>query len=158
MLEENRDRLVAHDPDAVASAVRMAVSLKARIVAADERETGPRRLLNLGHTVGHAIEAARGGAIRHGEAVALGIIAAFRIGRALGCSNERSEHRATELLRGLGLPVDLSAHLGPSVFRWLGVDKKREGDQVRFVVPRAPGATEVVSVSLDELKGFLASA
>jgi 3-dehydroquinate synthase len=153
MLEERADALVAGDFDATTDAVRMSVQLKARIVTEDERETGVRALLNLGHTVGHAIEAATGFAgLRHGEAVALGMVAAFRLSKGLGVATQDELERVTKLLERLGLPVKLDAYLDDKTLDFLGSDKKRKGGKVRFVVPAAPGATRLEPLSLEDVK------
>lgn len=153
LLEERAEDLVAGDLDATTDAVRMSVQLKARIVTEDERETGVRALLNLGHTVGHAIEAATGfQGLRHGEAVALGMVAAFRLSKGLGVAQEHEVARLTSLLERLGLPVDLDSYLGDKTLDFLGSDKKRKGGKVRFVVPGAPGATKLEPLTLDDVK------
>lgn len=155
-LERDVDALREADPEATARAVRMAVALKARIVTADEREGGARRLLNLGHTVGHAIEAAAGFRdVRHGEAVALGMIAAFRVAEGLGRGNPAAADRLTRLLRSAGLPTDLDGRLDGRTLRFVAADKKRVADRVRFVVPGDPGCVEVVPVALTELRRIL---
>ena len=153
LLEERAEDLVAGDFDATTDAVRMSVQLKARIVTEDERETGVRALLNLGHTVGHAIEAATGFAgLRHGEAVSLGMVAAFRLSRGLGVATGEQLTRLTRLLEKLGLPVNLDSYLDDKTLEFLGSDKKRKGGKVRFVVPGAPGATTLEPLTLDEVK------
>ncbi|MBX3271876.1 MAG: 3-dehydroquinate synthase [Sandaracinaceae bacterium] len=149
-LERDAEALLARDPPALRGAIKRSVALKARIVASDEREDAERRWLNLGHTVGHAIEAARGyRGVRHGEAVALGMVAAFRVAASLGDARA-VEHgaRAAALLARLGLPTDLDASAGPDVHRFVGADKKRRGDRVHFVVPGAPGEVRVVPLPL----------
>jgi 3-dehydroquinate synthase len=153
MLEERAAELLACDLDATTDAVRMSVQLKARIVTEDEKETGVRALLNLGHTVGHAIEAAQGfSGLRHGEAVALGMVAAFRLSRALGRASTADVERMTRLLEKLGLPVNLDAYLSDQTLDFVGSDKKRKGGKVRFVVPGAPGATMLEALGIDEVK------
>ncbi len=140
-LERDVEALLARDPAALRGAIRRSVLLKARVVARDEREGGWRRVLNLGHTVGHAIEAAHGfGGLRHGEAVALGMIAAFRVAGSLGDARA-GEHgaRLAALLSRLGLPTDLDRHVDARTRGFLGADKKREGARIHFVVPGAPG-------------------
>jgi len=155
-LEGDAEGLRAGDPAAITSAIRMSVRLKARIVTEDEREGGARRLLNLGHTVGHAIEAAAGyRGVRHGEAVALGLVAAFRVAAGLGRDVAGHAERMERLLGALGLPTDLDRHLGTETLAFVGTDKKRSGDRVRFVVPEAPGCVEVRTVALDELAPLL---
>jgi 3-dehydroquinate synthase len=153
LLEQSAEALVAGDLVALADAVRMSVALKARIVTEDETESGVRALLNLGHTVGHAIEAASGfGALRHGEAVALGMVAAFRLAVRLGRASNEQMERAVRLLARMELPVDLDRHLDERTLAFMSADKKRAGGKLRFIVPGAPGATELVPLALDEVK------
>ncbi len=153
LLEARAAALSAGELDALAEAVRMAIALKARIVTEDERESGARALLNLGHTVGHAIEAASGfGALRHGEAVALGMVAAFRLAARLGRASEAEGERMTRLLAQLGLPTELDRHLDERTLSFIGADKKRKGGKLRFIVPGAPGETEIVALPEAEVK------
>ena len=152
LLEEHAPALLAGELEATGEAVRMAVSLKARIVTEDERESGVRATLNLGHTVGHAIEAAAGfGALRHGEAVALGMIAAFRLASRLGRLDASQVERITRLLKALGLPIDVDAHLSAHTLSFIGADKKRKGGKLRFIVPGAPGATTIEPLTEQEI-------
>jgi 3-dehydroquinate synthetase len=156
MLERDAEALMDGDPDATIRAVRMSIRLKSRIVHEDERESGRRMLLNLGHTVGHGLEAAgeyRG--IRHGEGVALGMIAAMRVADRLGRGRPQETQRLTQLLKRLGLPTDLEARLNSRVLAFIGSDKKRRGNRIHFVIPRLPGQTEVELLGLDELRGAL---
>jgi shikimate kinase/3-dehydroquinate synthase len=153
LLEDSAEDLVAGDLVATSNAVRMAVELKARIVTEDERESGARALLNLGHTVGHAIEVASGfGTLRHGEAVALGMVAAFRLAQRLGRASEHDAERVTKLLAALGLPTQVDRYLDDRTLAFIGADKKRKGGKLRFIVPGAPGATEIVPLAEDEVK------
>jgi shikimate kinase / 3-dehydroquinate synthase len=153
LLEDNAQALVRGDLEATTAAVRMSVQLKARIVTEDERESGARGLLNLGHTLGHAIEVASGfGALRHGEAVALGMVAAFRLGHRLGRASAEDGARITRLMSQLGLPTDVDRYLDDRTLEYIGADKKRKGGKLRFIVPGAPGATEIVPLPEDEVK------
>jgi shikimate kinase / 3-dehydroquinate synthase len=110
---------------------------KAEVVAADERDSGRRAILNLGHTVGHAIEAAAGyGRYRHGEAVGLGLLAALRLSDA---DELRAQVRA--MLERAGLPTQIDGDVEPdAILEALGRDKKRDAGGVRFVLLSAPGA------------------
>jgi shikimate kinase/3-dehydroquinate synthase len=154
-LERDRAALAAGEPEALQRAIRMSVTLKARIVTADEREGGLRAVLNLGHTVGHAIEVAAGyRGLRHGEAVALGMVAACGVAEHLGgAPGQRA--RMVELLAGLGLPTEVGTHLDSRVLSFVGSDKKRRADTIRYVVPREPGRVELHDIELPRLPGLL---
>jgi shikimate kinase/3-dehydroquinate synthase len=155
-LEADATALAAGDLAATARALRMAVGLKARIVAADEREDGPRALLNLGHTLGHAIEAAAGyRGVRHGEAVAIGMVAAAGVGTAIGLAPREGRIRMARLLATLGLPVDPTPHRDARTLSFLGADKKRRGGRLRYVVPVAPGDVRIVPLELEEIGEML---
>lgn len=107
-LEENMDALLRLDGQALAYCIRRCCELKAEVVAADERETGLRALLNLGHTFGHAIEAEMGyGNWLHGEAVAAGMVMAARASERLGQFRPEETARIIALLKRAGLPVSI---------------------------------------------------
>jgi len=155
-LERDVAALVAGEPSATTDAVARAVRTKARIVSGDEREGGLRRVLNLGHTVGHALEAAAGfGALRHGEAVALGLVASLRVGHALGRARADDVARMERLLGALGLPTGLTGRLDASALGWLGSDKKRRAGELLFVVPGGPGVVEVVPLAAAKIAEIL---
>jgi 3-dehydroquinate synthase len=128
-----------------------AVKLKAEIVAADEREGGLRRVLNFGHTVGHALEAASGyRKFLHGEAVAWGMIAATHISRDLGKCDELTARRIEQAVLGFGaLPrVDVK---GREILRAIRGDKKTRDGVVHWVLPREIGKVEIVGNVPDEI-------
>jgi shikimate kinase / 3-dehydroquinate synthase len=108
---------------------------KLAVVGADERDGGRRQVLNLGHTIGHAIETATGyGRYRHGEAVGLGLLGALRLS-----AQEELRAQVAALLAARGLPVRLEGATADSVVEAIGRDKKRLGAEVPFVLVRAPG-------------------
>jgi shikimate kinase / 3-dehydroquinate synthase len=158
MLEARSDYVKAREPALVAELVRRSVRVKARVVGLDERESGPRAMLNLGHTVGHALEA-QGGYERltHGEAVSLGLVAALRIGEKLGQTSAALVERVTRLLDRLGLPTSLAKEPLAQAAEHIGHDKKRAGKLLRFVVARDPGRVEMVDIDLAELRGLAVS-
>jgi shikimate kinase/3-dehydroquinate synthase len=128
-------RRVADGEDADEAIIRQCVQLKLAVVAADERDAGRRRVLNLGHTVGHAIEAATGyRRYRHGEAVGLGLLAALRLS---GKDDLRAQVCA--LLQARALPVGLAGASTDAVLDALAHDKKRAGARLPFVLVNAPG-------------------
>ncbi len=152
-IEARHDAILARDPDGIVELVRRSVRVKARIVGADEREDGLRAVLNLGHTVGHALEAHGGyGRLTHGEAVSLGLVAALRIGRSLGVTPPELVERVTTLLARLGLPVDLAAHDVAAASALIGHDKKRSGASIRFVAANAAGAVETVDLPVADVR------
>jgi len=108
---------------------------KLRIVAADERDAGLRQVLNLGHTVGHALETAAGyGVLRHGEAVGLGLLAALRLS-----GQETLREEVSALLTAQGLPVRVGGVEADAVAELTRRDKKRTGEATPFVLVQAPG-------------------
>ena len=158
-LESDAPLLAAGDAGATERAIRMAASLKAYVVTEDEREDGLRAVLNLGHTLAHAIEAASGySGLRHGEAVAIGCVAAFRVAAGLGGANARTDGaRLRALLERLGLPTNFESYLDDRVLSFLGSDKKRKGKSLHYVVPGAPGDVRVVPLPIDEVMRLLRS-
>jgi 3-dehydroquinate synthase len=133
------------DTAAVAELIRRAMEIKGRIVAEDPRETGSRRaLLNLGHTFGHALEAAAGlGNLTHGEAVAWGLARAAELGRARGVTPEKRADAIRELLARAGYEIRAPHPLltDPGAFMAaLGGDKKKKAGKSIFIVPAARGA------------------
>jgi shikimate kinase/3-dehydroquinate synthase len=158
-LEADAQLLAAGDVQATERAIRMAAKLKAHVVTEDEREDGMRALLNLGHTLAHAIEAASGySGLRHGEAVAIGCVAAFRVAAGLGGASARTDGtRMQQLLARLGLPTDFESHLNDRVLSFLGSDKKRKGKSLHYVVPGAPGDVRVVPLAITEVMRLLRS-
>ena len=162
-LEANGPALVAGKAEPRRHAIETAVAGKARIVEADERETSGRRaLLNLGHTFGHALEVETSFSdhLLHGEAVAIGMVLAFRLAAERGlCSHEEAERVAAHL-RSVGLPASLSeagieaggARLAAHMLH----DKKAQGGRVRLVLPRRIGEALLDDgVGADEVADFL---
>jgi 3-dehydroquinate synthase len=128
-------------PDALAALIRRCVAHKVAVVQADERDHGVRASLNLGHTVGHGIEAAAGyERYRHGEAIALGLLAALRLSEeSLGLDPALRE-RVAALLARHGLPTALDREVAtPAILEAIGRDKKADGDALNMVLLAAPG-------------------
>lgn len=139
-LERNMARLVARDPEPLTHAIVSCCAAKAGIVALDERETGPRALLNFGHTFGHAIEAATGyGTWLHGEAVAAGMRLAGRLSQRLGLMGSDDVQRMDAVLDAAGLR-GVAPGLGLERYlELMGHDKKVEGGRIRFVLLKRIG-------------------
>jgi 3-dehydroquinate synthase len=134
-LEEAMDRLLARESDALIRAVRRCCELKAAIVSADERESGARALLNLGHTFGHAIEAGAGyGQWLHGEAVAAGMVMAAELSEREGLIAKKDVLRVRRLIERAGLPVEGPEIPAEKLMDLMAVDKKNVRGRQRFVL------------------------
>jgi shikimate kinase/3-dehydroquinate synthase len=144
------------DADALTRAVRSSIAVKAAVVGRDEREKGERAHLNLGHTVGHALEAEGGfDRLTHGEAVSLGLVAALRIGIALGFTSRALAARVVDVLDRVGLPMDLDRQPLDKALRFASYDKKRQGGSLRFILVKDPGVLEIVPILPSELPALL---
>ena len=128
-------RILARDPSVLAEMVGRCAAIKAQIVEQDEQEGGRRRLLNLGHTVGNAVERASGyGVLRHGEAVSIGLVAAAALSVELGLAEPALVPRVRALLEGVGLPVRAPALRRSAVLEALTQDKKASANALRWVL------------------------
>ncbi len=146
----------APTPPAAVAVIERAAALKAAIVSRDERERrGERALLNLGHTIGHAIEADAGWSLLHGECVGLGLLAMARISHRLGLADAALESRVRDALTATGLPTDLDPWLRPEVLARVTVDKKRRGTHIGFIACAAPGDARVIDVAPADLADLL---
>ena len=145
-LEVNMGSLNNRSSDALGYAVARSCEDKAAVVAADERESGERALLNLGHTFGHAIEAGVGfGTWLHGEAVAAGTILAARVSERLGLLSAHDLERTVRIFKKAGLPVE-APPLGPDRYlELMSRDKKVEGGKLRLVLLRSLGKAFIAS-------------
>lgn len=153
ILQQRAHDVVRRDWDLIGEIVRRCIAVKAKVVSEDERETGFRAALNLGHTVGHALEALDGyGHLTHGEAVSLGLVAALRLGQIHGVTDTKLCQQTERLLAALGLPVDLASQPLERAADLLGHDKKRGGNTVRYVFCRAPGSIEFQNIPLPALR------
>jgi 3-dehydroquinate synthase len=126
--------------------------IKAGVVSRDEKERGERRILNFGHTVGHAVEQLSG--LAHGEAVSVGMAVAAALSVRLGLLSADGLTRILSLLRQLHLPVLLPSP-ADAIIAALGQDKKREGEALHFVLLDTPGHAVVQEISLTELRTLL---
>ncbi|WAF85477.1 3-dehydroquinate synthase [Metapseudomonas otitidis] len=135
-LETHMEALLALEPTALTEAIERSCAAKARVVGADERESGIRATLNLGHTFGHAIETHMGyGVWLHGEAVAAGTVMALEMSRCLGWIDAAERDRSMRLLRAAGLPIVPPQEMTPAHFlEHMAVDKKVIDGQLRLVL------------------------
>jgi 3-dehydroquinate synthase len=150
-LDSNMPKLLARDPEALTYAIYRSCEHKAAIVAADERESGQRALLNLGHTFGHAIEAAMGyGTWLHGEAVATGMVMAAELSAEMGWLSSADVVAIKQLLQRANLPVaPPSTMTGEDFSRYMSVDKKVLDGSLRLVLMQGMGRS-IVTTDFDE--------
>ena len=125
--------------------------VKRDIVVADEREAGQRKLLNFGHTFGHAIEAVTKHAILHGEAVSIGMVAACRLSEKLGICDSVPRHTIIETLQSVGLPTNDAPFWTPQVAEAMVLDKKRRGSDIDLVLLKKIGDPVIHRVPLTSL-------
>jgi 3-dehydroquinate synthase len=157
-LQHHRDNFVARDKTVLAEAIKRSCAAKARVVAEDEREGGVRAILNLGHTFGHAIEAAQGyGSWLHGEAVSAGMVLAARLSARQGWISDNEVARLVSWLEAMGLPVSPPDNM--SLETWLTHmlrDKKVVDGRLRLVLLTQIGEASIIDdLARDELEAFL---
>ncbi len=161
-LEANLERLLAREPEALEHAVLRSIAIKADIVAEDERESGPRALLNFGHTFGHAIETGSGyGAWLHGEAVAAGMVMAADLSRQLGYLSEADTQRIRSLVQRASLPIEAKGISPQRMLELMSVDKKARDGSIRFVLLERIGSAilraDVSPAAVDQALSRLAA-
>lgn len=163
-LQENGPRILAGDEQARTRAIATSCRAKARIVARDERESGVRALLNLGHTFGHALEAFAGydGRLLHGEGISIGMVMAFELSERLGLCKKGAADQVEQHFRTVGLPTrikEMNVSPGPSadaLLESMAQDKKVRDGKLVFILARDIGESYIdTSVPMDVLADYL---
>jgi 3-dehydroquinate synthase len=156
-LERDLEAILARRADLLEQIVARSLAHKAAVVGADEREGGVRKSLNFGHTIGHAIEASAGyGSYLHGEAVAIGMIAAARLSSRYAAFSADEASRLLRLIEHAGLPTAMPAGWNNSGFlRALGLDKKRSAGAIEFILLDRLGHSIAKSLSVEEIVASL---
>ena len=152
-IEANLDRIKAQDGAVVEEVVFRSARIKAGVVAQDETDLGLRNILNYGHTIGHAIETVSDLKVAHGEAIAIGMMAAARISNELGILGDGELARLRSVLEAAGLPLEMPALDRGKIIQAIKHDKKIVAGRIRFVLPKEIGkvfVTDEVSLSLVE--------
>ena len=134
--------------------VTRCIEMKRDIVCEDEFDTGKRQLLNLGHTIGHAVEQLSGFNMYHGMAVAVGMAVVARAAAAQAVCSEETAERTVNILRQFGLPTECSYGMD-ELYELMQSDKKRRGNAISLVVPMHIGACEIVKMPLENMRSFL---
>jgi 3-dehydroquinate synthase len=151
-LEDNIDHLLQNDSNYLTSAIYSSLQSKARIVETDEYELDLRRVLNFGHTIGHALETATGyRSYLHGEAVLAGMIAAVEIAGDLGLLENGSAGRIRKLLKKLPLKKAPAGLTTAAVIDKLRHDKKRRDNKIIFVLPTGIGSAAMAAIKDEQL-------
>ncbi|NTW05084.1 MAG: 3-dehydroquinate synthase [Peptococcaceae bacterium] len=150
-LEDNIEKVLALNPEAIKKVVTISCQSKAAVVKEDETEQGIRAILNYGHTLGHAVEALTNYKVyRHGEAVSIGMAAAARLAVNMGGFDQASEKRIIGLLKRAGLPVDIPVKLNrDNLLSLMKKDKKAVSSKLTFVLPVSIGSVEIIK-DIDE--------
>ena len=163
-LERNSSGIFQHEEAVLARAIETSVKAKAKVVLADERESGVRALLNLGHTFGHALEAWTGYSDRllHGEGVAIGMAMAFRFSEQLGICPQGTATRVGAHMKAIGLPMTVAEIPGGDIpdcetlIELMGQDKKVRGGRLVFILVRGIGDAFVADdIDISDLRAFL---
>ncbi|TLY19422.1 MAG: 3-dehydroquinate synthase [Nitrospirae bacterium] len=155
-LERDMLRILARESDSLDYILRTSCAIKARVVSADEREGDRRRILNFGHTLGHALETVtRYRRYQHGEAVAIGMVAAADLASRLGLAGKTVVERIRNLVQGAGLPAELPAHSTTALIHAMRQDKKVKDRRIHFVLPTQIGKVTVVPIGEADLRAFL---
>ena len=152
-LEENMPLILLKDEAILQAMVADNVRIKAEVVGKDERETGLREILNYGHTIGHAVETVSEFRFKHGQAVALGMVAAARLASRMGILPPSDTARLEDLVAAAGLPVHFPDIDRKAVLEAMKRDKKVRLDRIRFILLRSLGhafVSEDVDMSLVE--------
>ena len=150
LLERLRDPANADGEDVIARCVE----IKSEIVERDERDRGERKLLNFGHTVGHAVELMSGFSVTHGCAVAIGMAAVTRACAKRGLCSAETAETLLDLLRLYGLPTGTEVTAG-ELAKAMRSDKKRAGDTIDLILPKRVGHCEIVPTPIAELESFV---
>jgi 3-dehydroquinate synthase len=151
-LAEQRQAILARDLSVLETMIARCCEIKAAVVAADEREADLRRILNFGHTLGHAVEAASNFAMAHGMAVGLGMVAACRLAVGKGIFAQDQADAVCRLIAAYGLPTEMPAEFPPSQIKgFLKTDKKTVAGRPFFVLPTEIGKVVITDAVSEEL-------
>jgi 3-dehydroquinate synthase len=158
-VENSSDAIKKRDPEALLRIICASCLLKSRIVQADERELGQRRVLNFGHTVGHALEKLAGYSLRHGDCVATGMVAAATLAHRLGKMQKGDLDRLENICEMWEMPVRIPASISSQdIVDAIRADKKRIGEKLHFIMPvRIGKVVEFTDIDNEEFRKVLKS-
>jgi 3-dehydroquinate synthase len=158
-LESNMNRIINLDQDAAATIVKRSCEIKAEVVSKDERESDRRRILNFGHTIGHALESLAGyRGLIHGEAVGIGMVQEASLARHLGLCDQDTVDRISSLVRAASLPSAMPRVTFSSLWTAMQLDKKVSDGTVYCVLPERIGAVKIMPLEKDAMRDWFQSA
>ncbi|MCL4476735.1 MAG: 3-dehydroquinate synthase [Nitrospirae bacterium] len=148
-LEDNREKILNLDRHALEHIIKRSCEIKAEVVSRDEREGGLRAILNYGHTIGHALEAATGyTSYLHGEAVAVGMYLETRLSSLLGLMDTKETERIRDLIRSYGLPSEMPQDMdAEKILSSMRLDKKAVAGELKFILPERIGSVRTRKVT-----------
>ena len=150
-LEKNLDAILALNPPVIQEMIHTCCKIKAEVVAEDEREADLRRILNFGHTIGHAVEAASNFSLIHGHAVAIGMVAALRLAVSSGLCKRKEAGRVATLIHAFGLPTEIPEGMdAQSIKAYIKTDKKSIAGSVFYVLPTTIGKVIITNELTEE--------
>lgn len=153
LLEQNIENIIGLHQEMLTRVIATSCAIKARVVEADEREADYRAVLNFGHTIGHALEAATGyRQFLHGEAVAVGMVKAAALSVRQGFCDDATLKRVTALVQRAGLPAEIPAAVAPqSLIHAMEIDKKIAGGKIKFIMCEGVGKTRFHWLAPEEI-------
>ncbi|MBL4901426.1 3-dehydroquinate synthase [Desulfocapsa sp. AH-315-G09] len=150
-LEKNLDAILALNPVVIQEMIRTCCKIKAEVVAEDEREADLRRILNFGHTIGHAVEAASDFSLIHGHAVAIGMVAALRLAVSSGLCKRKEAGRVATLIHSFGLPTEIPEGMDRERIKsYIKTDKKSIAGSVFYILPTTIGEVIITNELTEE--------
>jgi 3-dehydroquinate synthase len=156
-VQDNKEKILSMEMNTVSEAIYRCVKYKAAVVEADEKENDLRRVLNLGHTVGHAIEKVK--SVKHGFAVAAGMGLALDLSVEMGDAEKAAAEEIKSLLEFFGLPGGIKGIINkddiPAIMDAIESDKKRESHSVNFVLLKDPGKSFIKSVDFTDISDLI---
>jgi 3-dehydroquinate synthase len=140
-LEGNMERIFSRDKEALTHIIKRGCEIKGEVVELDERESNLRKILNFGHTVGHAVENLSDYSITHGEAISIGMVAEGKLAVRMGLWKEWEQKRLTALISDAGLPTQIPEHMKiRDITDTMKLDKKSRGGKIEMALPRTVGS------------------
>ena len=155
-LEDGYEKVLSYDKNALTHIIQRSCSIKAEVVKEDEKEAGLRSALNFGHSLGHAIETLYNyESIKHGEAIAIGMVFAAALSKKIGLCSEETVKRIENLIRNSGLPADIPDFTPEQYINAMKLDKKVSEKQIKFVLVKDIGRYEFRKLDFGEIYDFL---